>query len=189
MRVRFWSVSGILALVTALAGTSVTHAQAADSTHRFALFANLATGPGTTGGVQNNGGIGASLDVVARGPFVVRGLLSYNRVGLYDGGAPNQIGSLSLDGVVHLAPSTWRIRPYAMLGVGFSAAARRSYFYDIPGVGLTSSTTARRWWYGPEGGLGLRLGRAFVEYRIPPISFSHSASSIDYAPVSVGFRF
>jgi hypothetical protein len=76
-----------------------------------------------------------------------------------------------------------------MLGVGGSVAGGRPYSIDIPGVGLTSLTTARRWWYGPEGGLGLQLRRAFVEYRVPPISFSHSASSIDYAPVSVGFRF
>jgi hypothetical protein len=76
-----------------------------------------------------------------------------------------------------------------MLGVGLSAAAGRPYSFSIPGVGLTSLTTVRRWWYGPEGGLGLQLGRTFVEYRVPPISFSHSASSIDYAPVSVGFRF
>ena len=189
MRFAHRPASVAIALLLAAASGSPASAQLSDSPHRSSLFLSLATGPSTEGGLQNNVGIGASTDFLSRRLFAMRGSLTYGRTGAHGGGSPYQLASALLDGVFQPAPSTWIVRPYLLLGVGASMSLARDYSYVVPGAGPVSGTTPRSWWLGPDAGLGFVVGRAFVQYRVGPLSFDGRRRAIDYAPVSLGFRF
>lgn len=186
-------VAIVVAVVAAVASRPASsRAQGIDSTHHYSILFTTATGVGTTGGLKNNFGVGGSADVWTRRLFTLRTGLEYNRVVVYGSSAPVQIGTMMLDGIVHPAPASWLVRPFFFAGLGASRSmARTVTYYNTPDRGTFSTAVPGRVWYGPDAGVGLEVGRSFVQFRTGPVGLGTfgSGSGHDYGALSVGVHF
>lgn len=192
MRIHARSTVAVLIVYVACCIPSKAVAQLFDSTHHVSIFLSNAVGSGTEGGTRNNFGVGGSADMWTRRFFSVRGGLEYNRVGLHGGDAPLQMGSLSLDGVFHPAPSSWAVRPYLFAGLGAAKATSRTVtYFNTPDFGTFSATYPAHSWYGPEAGVGFEVGKSFVQIRSSPFALRTAGSGVghEYGVLSFGLHF
>ena len=193
MPIHVRSTVAALIAFAAYCAPSKAIAQRVDSSHHVMVFLSNAVGSRTEGGIRNNFGVGGSADMWTGRFFSMRGGLDYNRVGVFGGSAPLQIGSLSLDGVFHPAPSTWSVRPYLLAGLGAAKAASRTATYPVadPIFGKYTSTYPAHSWYGLEAGGGFEIGRSFVQIRTSPFVLGPigSGRGDQYGVLSFGIHF
>lgn len=193
MPIHVRSTVAALIAFAAYCAPSKAIAQRVDSSHHVSVYLSNAVGSGTEGGIANNFGVGGSADMWTGRFFSVRGGLDYNRVGVFRGNPPLQIGSLSLDGVFHPAPSTWSVRPYMLAGFGAARAASRTATYPVanPISGTNTSIFPAHSWYGLEAGGGFEIGRSFVQIRTSPLVLGPigSGRGDQYGVLSFGFHF
>jgi len=193
-----------LLLGTLLVGTMMAAPVAAQSTDsttstasglRWSLFGGSA--PIEEGGglmhVAHNVELGGSADFRLRQfPLPLRASLSFSQLQQDWSGAQLRFGSLSLDAVGRPVPKVLGARLYFLggLGVGTRAAYTTLGMRLMPGTPETFEyfgyRRARENWTFVEGGAGLELGHAFIQWKLQmPVA----SEGYVRAPISVGFRF
>ena len=199
MRVR---ANGTVLLVVILLGGTVTAstlaAQSTDSTAstlHWSLFGGSA--PIDEGGeltrIANNVELGGSAEFRLRQfPLPLRASLSFSQMQQSWSGTMLRFGSLSLDAVGHPLPKLFGTKLYFLGGLGMGT---RAAYMDVgsrlvPGSPETLQyfgyRRPRANWAFVEGGAGLELGHAFIQWKLQmPVA----SEGYVRAPVSVGFRF
>jgi hypothetical protein len=167
-------------------------AQTVDSTHRFSLFGGTAAteSAGPEGGYE----LGVSGDFRWRPvPVPLRLSLSFSQI---NGGFPYESkkgGKASLDVVMRPFPRTLGIRPYFLAGLGM--ATRQGFdawygggYYLAPElmVPLSHVVRPRQTWAFASAGVGLDIGRAFIQVRLENPVASQGPIVV---PLNIGFRF
>ena len=185
----------LLALLASLSAVAprTAHAQRADSTRRWALFGGgAAVDESPQGTLYRNKELGASGDFrLGAFPLPLRASLAFSQSEDWQGTAL-KFGTVSLDAVGHPLPKFLGMRPYFLGGLG--VGTRGAYTsLDTRMTGPTLDTPQyfvypheRRSWSFVEGGTGLELGRAFVQWKLQvPVA----GDGYVRGPISVGFRF
>lgn len=189
--------SGTTALAAAFVAVSAhAGAQATtqpDSAPHFALFGGWAPIDGQD--VMKRGfAMGGSGDFhLSPIPVPLRFSLSFDeRTGEY---VSKQRGAqASLDLVMRPMPKRFGVRPYFLGGLGVATQmgywGRTPYYYNAPGGGLATSfyeyTQPRQTWAFASVGMGLDVGRAFIQMKLAQPIASDGPVLV---PISVGFRF
>lgn len=187
------------ALVLALAAAAVDTPLAAqpahgtaDSSHRFALF-----GGRSDSDILPERGIelGASADFRWTPiPVPLRVALSFSQRDEPYTFQPYRVGQASVDLVMRPIPKTFGIQPYFLGGLGIATRAPYSGYYayvlyDPLGLNPPPSytyTRERDTWAFASGGVGLDVGRVFLQVKYEePVASQGTA----LFPISVGFRF
>lgn len=196
MRLR---ANGTVLLVVSLFGGTVmasgAAAQSTDSTARWSLFGGSA--PIEEGGlthIAHNVELGGSADFRLRQfPLPLRASLSFSQSEQRNQfGTQMKFGSLSLDAVGHPVPKILGAKLYFLGGLGVGTRAAYTDFGLVPtNPEFTEFQTvarkrARENWAFAEGGAGLELGHAFIQWKLQmPVA----SEGYVRAPISVGFRF
>lgn len=143
--------------------------------------------------IANNVELGGSAEFrVRQFPLPLRASLSFSQMQQSWSGTMLRFGSLSLDAVAHPLPKVLGTKLYFLGGLGVTT---RAPYADIgsrlvPGSPNTFEyfgyKRPRENWAFVEGGAGLELGHAFIQWKL-----QMPAASEGYvrAPISVGFRF
>ena len=140
-------------------------AQAVDSTLRWSLFGGTVLTPGTgLAWNTDNLALGGSADFRwRRFPLPLRATLSVSQSRERLSASRTTFGAFSLDAVGHPLPRFLGTRLYLLGGLG---AGTRGAFM--------------------EGGTGLEIGKAFIEWKLQvPVA----SDGYRRAPISIGFRF
>lgn len=186
-------VSGVL-LCTAVIASPLA-AQSTDSTTRWSLFGGSA--PVDDGGltyIAHNVELGGSADFrLGQFPLPLRASLSFSQMQPRFGQSSNlRFGTLSFDAVGHPLPKVLGAKLYFLGGLGVGTrAAYTAYGLVSTSADPTQYQTvarerARQSWAFLEGGTGLELGHAFIQWKLQmPVA----SNGYVRAPVSVGFRF
>jgi hypothetical protein len=192
---------GTTALVTLVFAGTTFHtlplgaqasAEKTDSAHHFALFGGRAATENR--GPENGFELGVSGDLRWRPvPVPLRLSLSFSQRTDGTFAASRKGGMASLEAVLRPFPKKFGIQPYFLGGlgvgtrVGYSFLAGGSYYApDIPPEPYTLVTRPRETWAFASAGLGLDIGRAFIQVRmLNPVA---SQGPI-VVPLNVGFRF
>ena len=202
MRARLRTTTLAAGLVAAGAVISTTlRAQApaatADSSHHFALFGGTAPSQGY--GPETGLELGVSADLRwTPVPVPLRLSLSFSQRNAGESNSIAKGGLVSLEAVMRPFPKRFGIQPYFLGGLGLATHAPYGYltgpaFYVSPGLPPTEVpgsikyvSRPRETWAFASAGLGLDVGRAFIQVRVlnPVASYGPL-----FAPVNVGFRF
>lgn len=182
MRVRA-NGTGLL-LGTLLVGTMMAAPVAAQltdsttstaSTTRWSLFG--ASAPTEEGGgrmrIGHSAELGGSADFrLKQFPLPLRASLSFSQLEQTWSGAQLRFGALSLDAVGHPVPKVLGTRLYFLggLGVGTRAPFTTLGMRLVPGTPDTFEYYGYNWarknWTFVEGGAGLELGHAFIQWKL-----------------------
>jgi hypothetical protein len=187
-------VAGIFASTIGLAtpALSQTSSPPPDSAHRFSLF-------GGTGGALFPG-LGTGLEFGVSGdfrwrpvPVPLRLSLSFSQRGANDFRTYSERGGLaSLEAVMRPIPRKLGLQPYFLAGAGIGTTAGVEgwawYYANVYGP-ISDPQYVRRprntWAFGTVG-MGLDIGRAFVQVRyLNPLATQGPV----VVPVNIGFRF
>ena len=191
--------SGTTALVAtfmigAMAASTTAGAQGsapADSAPHFALFGGTAATENL--GPENGLEVGVSGDLRWR-PIPVPLRLSASFSQRRDAGryyAPTKGGLASIEAVMRPIPKWHGLQPYFLGGLGVGTRAGFGYWTGgyFTGVDFTQPTFVSRprdTWAFASAGVGLDVGRAFVQLRVLNPVASQGPILV---PLSVGFRF
>jgi hypothetical protein len=169
-------------------------AQSTDPTVHWSLFGGtVPTEDNGLGVTSRNVALGGSAELrLSRFPLPLRATLSFDQSEQQFGGAKVRFGALSLDAIGRPVPKLLGTQLYFLGGLGVGT---RASFTQI-GKRLVSSNPdqfeyfpykrARDNWTFVEGGAGLELGHAFIQWKLQmPVA----SEGYVRAPVSVGFRF
>lgn len=185
--------SGVLLCTAAIA--SPLAAQSTDSTTRWSLFGGSA--PVEDGGLTylaHNVELGGSADFrLGQFPLPLRATLSFSQMEpRYGMSTQMKFGALSFDAVGHPLPKVLGAKLYFLGGLGVGTRAAYTAYGMVPtNADFTEFQTVarerpRQSWAFLEGGTGLELGHAFIQWKL---QFPVASNGYVRAPVSVGFRF
>jgi hypothetical protein len=183
-------VAGTLAVATDV-GAQEAPAKP-DSAPHFALFGGMA-GFGVNG-PEGGYEFGASGDFRWRPvPVPLRFSLSFSQARGNSPYAPDKGGKASLDLVMRPFRRAFGIRPYFLGGLGLATHDDADFvndgYYFVPGVtpsGPSHFVQRRQTWAFASAGMGLDIGRAFIQLRVEnPVA----SRGLVLTPVSIGFRF
>lgn len=164
----------------------------ADSTPHFSLFGGSSVAE--SNGPETGFEIGGSGDFRLR-PIPVPLRLSFSFSQRHEDNALSQLrgGKASLDAVMRPIPKFLGIRPYFLGGVGVATRAGYSgiaggYYVDptVPPVPFSLYTRPRATWAFASAGMGLDIGRAFIQMKFEAPIASNGPVVV---PINVGFRF
>ncbi|HEX5971526.1 MAG TPA: hypothetical protein VFY85_06340, partial [Gemmatimonadaceae bacterium] len=161
-----------------LSGTLVATplaAQSTDTTTHWSLFGGSA--PVDDGGltyIAHNVELGGSADFrLGRFPLPLRASLTFSQMQpRYGLSSALKFGTLSFDAVGHPLPKVLGAKLYLLggLGVGTRAAYTESGLVpmngDLTEFQTVARTRARQSWAFVEGGTGLELGHAFIQWKL-----------------------
>lgn len=198
MRVR---ANGTVLLVITLFGGAVLSsplvAQSTDSSSsriRWSLFGGSAPTEAYGGlmHIANNVELGGSADFRLRQfPLPLRASLAFSQSQDWSG-TQLRFGSLSLDAVGHPLPKVLGTRLYFLGGLGLGTRAPFTQLGMRPVAGSPDTfeyfgyKRTRENWAFVEGGAGLELGHAFIQWKLQmPVA----SEGYLRAPISVGIRF
>jgi hypothetical protein len=196
MRTRL-GTTALVAMVftgTALSASSLgaqTSGEKADSSHHFSLFGGKAAAEYR--GPESGFELGVGTDLKWRPiPVPLRLSLSFsqNNAAGYD--APKRGGLASLEAVLRPIPKKFGIQPYFLGGLGVGTRTGYGYWggdYNPSGVvfgPLTWVDRPRQTWAFASAGMGLDVGRAFIQLRLLNPVASQGPILV---PLNVGFRF
>ena len=190
--IRSAALFGILAALPIVA-----RAQDADSTRRFSLFGGTVLGntAGPNAVLKVEGGISADFRVRAF-PLPLRTTLAFSHDDPTTFTSARRFGTLSIDAIAHPVSGLFGIHPYLLGGLGVATSAEYSsyniYYAQIVDPTFPAPSTpsvvrhSRENWAFAEGGLGLDIGRFFVQAKLqtPVASIGPTRT-----PISLGFRF
>ncbi|MCY7379838.1 MAG: hypothetical protein LH467_10955 [Gemmatimonadaceae bacterium] len=168
-------------------------AQAADTTRRWSLFGGgVATQGYGSSNPLDNAELGLGVDLRTAFPLPLRASLAFGHLQRQVSAPDLKYGTLSVDAIARPVPRIFGIQPYFIGGLGLATRAAYS------GLGRRPSATdpfslesyifreSRTTWTFVEGGMGLDIGRAFVQFKTQvPVASTGDRRT----PISVGFRF
>jgi hypothetical protein len=199
MRVRPHATTPLAALFLAAAFAAAplgAQATRTDSTSHFSLFGGISGVMSGAAGPESGRELGGSGDFRwSPIPVPLRFSLSFSQRDLAYMYRPQRGGKASLDLVMRPIPKRFGIRPYFLGGLGVATRAGYSaisdgYYYGPAGLEQGPAYTysmSRETWTFAGAGMGLDIGRAFVQLRMEtPVASSQGSTLI---PLSVGFRF
>lgn len=165
-------------------------AQVADTAHRFSLFGGTTSTGAWDFRNLKNVEIGGSADFqLGSFPLPLRASVSFGQKD--EGFSTLKFGTLALDAVARPLPRLFGTQLYFLGGLGL--ATRAEYlgthaYLDAAGTGLIYSPfeAPRHNWGFLEGGVGLEVGRAFVQMKLQAPVASNGYTRV---PLSVGFHF
>lgn len=197
MRARFGTtalVAGIMAGIvgmTSTAGAQETKPKV-DSAPHFSLFGGSSAAE--SNGPETGFELGGSGDFRWKPiPVPLRLSLSFSQ--RHEDNALSQLrgGKASLEAVMRPMPKFLGIRPYFLGGLGVATRAGYSaiaggYYVDptVPPAPYYLYTRQRQTWAFASAGLGLDIGRAFIQMKFEAPIASNGPVVV---PISVGFRF
>jgi hypothetical protein len=169
----------------------------ADSSHHFALFGGSAAGEGY--GPETGFEMGVSADLRWNPmPVPLRLSLSFSQRNSGEFHSLAKGGLASLEAVMRPIPKRFGIQPYFLAGLGLGTRAAFGYVTgpvvaysaDLPWTELPGSrrfvSTPRGTWAFASAGVGLDVGRLFIQARLLNPVASYGPVVV---PVNVGFRF
>jgi hypothetical protein len=189
-------VAGIFATTVGLAAPAAaqTSTTPADTGHRFSLFGGVAAAESS--GPENGFELGGSGDFRwAPIPVPLRLSLSFSQRDDDAHFTSRYGGKASLDLVLRPFPKKLGIRPYFLGGLGVATRAGYAgwiggyvaYPYGaIGGLPLTYLNRPRATWAFASAGMGLDIGRAFIQLKLEHPVASQGPNVV---PLNVGFRF
>ncbi|MCY7378067.1 MAG: hypothetical protein LH467_01855 [Gemmatimonadaceae bacterium] len=169
-------------------------AQTADSTRRWSLFGGTIVAQGTAlHRPPGNLEVGGSADFrVASFPLPLRASLAFSSVEQDLSGSGLKYGTFSIDAIGRPVPRILGTQLYFLGGFGLATRAEYTALYarytgiDPLTTEYYTSRAPRQNWAFLETGVGLEIGRAFVQMKLQmPVA----SAGIRRAPISVGFRF
>ena len=191
--------NGTAILASALLGGTLMAAplaaQSTDTTAHWSLFGGSA--PVDDGGLTyllHNVELGGSADFrLGQFPLPLRASLSFSQMQQrYGPSSAMRFGALSFDAVGHPLPKIFGAKPYFLGGLGVATRAAYTAWGLLPtNAEFTEFQTVarnvpRQSWAFLEGGTGLELGHAFIQWKLQiPVA----SNGYVRAPVSIGFRF
>jgi hypothetical protein len=170
-------------------------AQSIDTTAHWSLFGGSA--PVDDGGLTyllHNVELGGSADFrLGQFPLPLRASLSFSQMQQrYWPSSTLKFGALSFDAVGHPLPKLFGAKPYFLGGLGVATRAAYTDWVMLPTNAeftefqTVARTRPRQSWAFLEGGAGLELGHAFIQWKLQmPVA----SNGYVRAPVSIGFRF
>ena len=187
-------VAGIIAGTVGLAtpATSQAPTPSPDSAHRFSLFGGTAAteSAGPEGGYE----LGVSGDFRWRPvPVPLRFSLSFSQSNDSYPYASHKGAKASVDVVMRPFERHFGIRPYFLAGLGVATRDAAEFWNDgyfyVPGVtpvGPSYFSRPRQTWAFASAGVGLDIGRAFIQLKLENPVASHGPIVV---PLNIGFRF
>lgn len=199
MRTRSSTTALIAVIIAGSIGlTTVVQAQsraASDSMRRWSLFGGSAfSEEAGIASLPHNLAIGASADFrLGNFPLPLRATLAFDASSRRYDDAPLRAGTLSLDAVGRPVPRFLGTQLYFLGGLGMATRSGFSNYrvlyanaYPPQAVGGYMYDQPRQTWAFVEGGLGLEIGRMFLETKLQmPVA----SEGYHRTPVSIGFRF
>ena len=184
-----------ITVVATILLTAPLGAQVVDSTHRWSVFGgSLAVASVNDGHLRpSNVEVGGSIDFRARSfPLPLRAGLSFSRAGQGSWASDLSFGRLDLDVVGRPLPRFLGTQLYLLGGLGVATRASFSrYLTRVVGsdpnvLEYFTLREPRQSWTFIETGVGLDVGRGFVQYKLQAPVASEGTM---LAPLNVGFRF
>jgi hypothetical protein len=166
-----------------------------DSAPRFSLFGGTSEVLFGTTGPESGREYGGAADFRwSPIPVPLRFSLSFSQRDLEYMYRPQRGGKASLDLVMRPIPKKFGIRPYFLGGLGVATRAGYSAIgggcFVAPEAGCIppyTYTAPRETWAFAGAGMGLDVGRAFIQLRVEaPVASTMGSTLI---PLNVGFRF
>ena len=193
MRVRPARLAFLVTLIAGILAPSATlGAQSRDSALRWSLFGGSLAQPGDGFELPPSDlEIGGSGEFRLGGfPLPLRASVSFSKKA-QPLTMDHKFGMISLDAIGRPVPRVLGVQLFFLGGVGLATRApavliHQELFGDPATPVYRSFNVGRQTWTYLEGGLGLELGRAFVQARYQVPVASHGQRM---APISVGFRF
>jgi hypothetical protein len=178
--------------IAATAAAARLGAQTVDSTHRWSLFGGRAATESR--GPENGYELGASGDFRwGPVPAPLRFSLSFSQASRPTPYASDKGGKASLDLVMRPFPRKFGLQPYFLAGLGMATRSGVDFwndgYYFIPGVtpaGPSHYVQPRQTWAFASAGMGLDIGRAFIQLKLENPVASHGPVVV---PLNIGFRF
>jgi hypothetical protein len=187
-------VAGIVAATLGLAAPTTAQGTPTktDSAPHFSLFGGTAASESS--GPENGVEVGASGDFRwAPIPVPLRLSLSFSQ--RHDERFFSMLrgGKASLDLVMRPIPKKLGIQPYFLGGIGLATRAASSGLGggcyaapDVPCLPYYTLTRPRETWAFASAGMGLDIGRAFIQLKLENPVASHGPVIV---PLNIGFRF
>jgi hypothetical protein len=182
-----------LVLLCSISGASSARAQASDSTHRWSLYGGTVPTESWSKAEPSNLEVGLGVDFRLRQfSLPLRANLAFGQMSTYTEDKL-KFGTLSLDAVARPLPKLFGTRLFLLggLGVGtraaYSGVHGGSFFApDAAPMPFQYFSRPRQTWMFAEGGLGLDVGKMFLQLKA-----QQPVASDGYLrfPLSVGFHF
>lgn len=169
-------------------------AQTVDSTRRWSLFGGSILVQGNAMyRPPSNLEVGGSGEFRVRSfPLPLRASLAFSSVDQGRTGSSLKYGTFSIDAIARPVRRIFGIQPYFVGGLGaatragFTGLGRRPSATDPFSLETYIFRESRSNWTFVEGGMGLDIGRAFVQFKTQvPVASNGDRRT----PISVGFRF